>query len=778
MSWTAEWPQRGGGLPLLWLLGVSLLLLLTVVSGQELREGDAVCTEDRSCFVLYFQRKTFLYAWRSCKERGGDLATLKEPGDAAAVERLFAGADLRRGAGQQQSGKLVRAWIGLQRQPRQCSANRPLRGFSWVTGDQETRFTNWQAEDSASACTSPRCVVVGYAEPSNPDNLKWSDGPCSITVDAYLCKYNYKGMCPSIPGEGGGNTFYSTPFDLLTTDLSYLPFGSVATLPCPVDTVGDQTILCTDMSDGSVNWSREAPYCSPKQSWCDQDNGGCHQLCIDKEDMHVCMCIEGYALAEDGMSCLPDDPCHDAPCESECVPVPDGGGFRCDCPEGYVLEPDERSCRDLDECQQMPCAHECVNSPGSYECRCLDGYRAVEAGECDDVDECDDGDGDGDGPCEHACENTLGSYVCHCHLGFAPTPEDPSHCRDIDECQIEQTCEQMCINYDGGFECYCQEGYELQDDHYSCRPVTDGPHGDTTAATPAAPYPWAPVLNDSMWTLPWEPRPDQAYDPDPTDYQDNTHWTVDHGAEWPPQRPLVPSPLPEEPYYRPESHTESLGDYDSFESPEPSTQFPPLVVEVLDPTPVPDLEPPTPSPTARDDTTPDWYDEGEDDHYGLTTTTGAPTTTIIEGAWNWHWTPEEEEIALGIRPLKPSPTPTPTEGAVPEDTTPTSSSPASGVDVQGLPSEGQPGEESSSAGEGEEEEEEEEGGSSWLLVGLLVPFCIFLLVMVVLGAIYCNRVSASSKPQNKNSSDCYHWISGAADKAGTEHSGSATKSHV
>ncbi|XP_062372579.1 CD248 molecule, endosialin a [Sardina pilchardus] len=791
MSWTAECPRRGGGggRSLLWLLALSLL---TAAWGQELREGDAVCTEDKSCFVLSFQRKTFLYAWRSCKERGGDLATLKDPADADAVQRLFAGADLRRGPGR--TNKLVRAWIGLQRQPRQCSAARPLRGFSWVTGDQDTRFTNWLGQDSAAACAAPRCVVVGYAEPSDPDNLKWTDGPCSITVDAYLCKYNYKGMCPSIPGEGGGNTFYSTPFDLLTTDLSYLPYGSVATLPCPADTVGDQTILCTDMSDGSVDWSRQAPYCAAKQSWCDRDNGGCHQLCVDKEDMHVCMCIEGYALAEDGLSCAPDDPCLGAPCQSECVPVPDGGGFRCDCPAGYVLEPDERSCRDLDECQQMPCAHECDNSPGSYACRCLEGYRPGEEGECEDVDECAAEDGGGEGPCEHACENTPGAHVCHCHLGYAPAPEDPSRCRDIDECQIEQTCERMCINYEGGFECYCPEGYELRDDHYSCQPLGDG-RQDPTGATPAAAYPWPPALNDSMWSLPWGPQPDQAYDPEPTDYEDNPDWMVGQGAVWP-QTPLEPSPLPEEPYYS-EAHTEGLGDYDSYESLEPHTQFPPLVVEVLEvleSTPAPPLEPPTPSPTARQDTTPDYYDEGEDDDdddtYGLKTTTGAPTTTVIEGAWNWHWTPEEEEIALGIRPLQPSPSPTPTEGVLPEDTTPTTSSsssspasPPSGVDVRGLPSEGQPGEGSSSAGEagagqGEEEEEEEEEGSSWLLVGLLVPLCIFLLVLVVLGAIYCTRVSASAKPQSKSSSDCYHWISGAADKAGTEHSGAATKSHV
>ncbi len=53
-------------------------------------------------------------------------------------------------------------------------------------------------------------------------------------------------------------------------------------------------------------------------------------------------------------------------------------------------------------------------------------------------------------------------------------------------------------------------------------------------------------------------------------------------------------------------------------------------------------------------------------------------------------------------------------------------------------------------------------GTSWLLIGLLVPLCIFIVVMAVLGIIYCTRYTV--KPQNKNTIDCYHWIAGAGDK--------------
>ncbi|XP_063043755.1 CD248 molecule, endosialin a [Engraulis encrasicolus] len=834
MGWTGAWGQllscsRPTTLPCL--LGPLLLPLLLLISpllsgsarAQDLKEGDAVCTENHGCFVLYFQRKTFLYAWRSCKEQGGDLATLKDPEDAAAVERLFAEVNLRGKHGK------IRTWIGLQRQPRQCSASRPLRGFSWVTGDQETRFVNWLGEDTPAACTMPRCVVTEYShapaggDNAAADNLKWVDGPCSIPVDAYLCKYTYKGMCPSIPREGTDNTLYTTPFDMVTTKLTHLPYGSMATVPCPAETVGDQTVLCTDDGSGAVSWSRGAPYCSAKTSYCAQDNGGCHQLCIDKDDMPMCMCIEGYVLADDGLSCLPDDPCLSSPCEFECVAVAASEeGYRCDCPEGYVLEPDEQSCRDLDECLGMPCEQRCVNTAGSYECRCDDGYQLDAAtGDCEDVDECavaDGADGVNAQPCENACENTPGSYVCHCHLGFMPMAEDPTRCQDIDECQIEDTCEQMCINYVGGFECYCQEGYELQGDQYSCSLIVEGHGRDPTAAV-IPEYPWATAMpdpdagagswNGPPWQRPPQPREEveqEDYSPEPTDYDD---WMISvtrpphsrGGGQGQGQGVVVQS----QGYY---DNTDNVGQYGSFESLEPvDTESPSSSsVEMLNPgflpgreNPiVPEMHAPAPSPSP----TPDWFDdeesEEEEEEYDQTkATTIAPTTTYMEGAGNFWFAVATD------KPLFPPPdsphrpdveTGTSTTTDSPDFLSPDSSSLSPSPPMEEDEEDGVQGK---GKGEGEQKgedgEEEEEGGNGWL-VGLLVGLlCIVLLAAVVLGGIYYARnsnsaaVGAGAKPQGKsNSSDCYHWISGAADKAGAEHAGAGagagagtqTKSHV
>ncbi len=88
------------------LLLTSLLALLFGISvlGQDLRERDALCNAD-GCYVIYFMRKTFLDSWRACKEKGGNLATIKRREDATNIASLLSTVDLR------YSRTTVRVWI-------------------------------------------------------------------------------------------------------------------------------------------------------------------------------------------------------------------------------------------------------------------------------------------------------------------------------------------------------------------------------------------------------------------------------------------------------------------------------------------------------------------------------------------------------------------------------------------------------------------------------------------------------------------------------------------
>lgn len=93
----------------------------------QLAEKDAICHPD-GCYALFLQKRTFREAGRSCRERGGTLATMHTEEAAGVVHELLSGIEAQ-GARQR-----LRLWIGLHRPPRQCSTSRPLRGFVWVTG--------------------------------------------------------------------------------------------------------------------------------------------------------------------------------------------------------------------------------------------------------------------------------------------------------------------------------------------------------------------------------------------------------------------------------------------------------------------------------------------------------------------------------------------------------------------------------------------------------------------------------------------------------------------
>ncbi|XP_069576840.1 CD248 molecule, endosialin a [Brachyistius frenatus] len=755
----------------------SLLALLSGFSsvlGQDLRERDALCDAD-GCFVVYFQRKTFLDSWRACKEKGGNLVNIKSREDATTIATLFSTLDLRH------LRTKVRVWIGLQRQPRQCIATHPLRGFSWTTGDQDTQYTNWQKEDSTSMCSMPRCVVMGYSTQEQNDNFKWLDGSCSVPVDGYLCQYTYKGMCPPLWSEGAGNALYTTPFNLLSTLLTHVPFGSVATVPCPAGIKEEQSVLCTLREDGSVGWSKESPLCSDlsvSHNWCDQDNGGCEHFCRPASAHFYCECANGYQLRDDGQSCELSDICQGAPCEFECVPLSDG--YRCACPDGYMLAPDERGCLDVDECLQSPCEQLCENVPGTFKCQCWEGYQPeVESG-CEDIDECMND------PCDHACENTLGSHICHCHLGFFLVPGEPSRCQDTDECQVPGTCEQMCANYEGGFECYCEEGYEVMSDNYSCRKRREG--DNLSAVTP--PFPWITHQPGPAWDpVDYDWNPKQSYTGWPKEEEQSLDWLTDPPRVFDSDIIWVTSaPQEELPFYSaldpltqgPDKNEEDMDAVGWLEIGQ--TYQPELIV--LSTTITTSI---MTQPTSSTGTTPDWYEDVKED-----TTTALPfvsTLTDSEGAWDWwavfstssqnpgnpedsvtdhniptdssyHYRPEKEESFLQENVLFPEEE----FGKEEKDYVDIAHSQGPAVLTQLTTS--QPPLSTGGATvdivDSVQEDVGQKQSNTWLLVGLLVPICIIIVVMVALGIVYFTRCGV--QPRNKNATDCYHWISGAHDK--------------
>ncbi|KAK5933023.1 hypothetical protein CgunFtcFv8_004681 [Champsocephalus gunnari] len=124
-------------------------------------------------------------------------------------------------------------------------------------------------------------------------------------------------------------------------------------------------------------------------------------------------------------------------------------------------------------------------------CNCKYGFVGNGISHCRDKDECQIGASKICG-LHSDCHNTQGSYFCTCLSGFIPsnnmdifTPNDGTHCQDIDECTVTVLCGEggQCRNLVGNFECSCILGYEVQNgaepfhphrDKASCKVVDCG----------------------------------------------------------------------------------------------------------------------------------------------------------------------------------------------------------------------------------------------------------------------------------------------------------------
>ncbi|XP_040036665.1 uncharacterized protein LOC120821758 [Gasterosteus aculeatus] len=700
MSWwgmqkTIRSGSSGSSMPLLCALWLLMVCLAPGGQSQRLRETgaeqpaasgqlaerDALCHQ-KGCYAVFFQKRNFREAGRSCRERGGTLATMHTDEAAAVVHKLLFAIEGTKSR--------LRLWIGLHRSSRQCSSTRALRGFVWVTGDQDGQFTNWLHEENPGTCTVPRCVAMNVhtseSGRESKDNFQWVDGSCALPLDGYVCQYIYKGMCPPLEDEGSGPALYTTPFHLLSSLLTHVPHNSMATLPCPTDgsdpeAPAEQTVLCTERDDKTVGWSKDAPLCSlHRQDWCSRDHG-CEQHCQNTDTDYYCYCSEGFMISEDGYSCetdslrLTDQPelsadsagptdrppvneaCVEMGCEYNCVETQ--RGTRCICPHGYQMAPDGRKCSDVDECQQQPCSHLCVNIPGTFHCSCPSGFQQDDEGECVDINECLYPDN-----CEGLCNNTVGSFTCTCNQGYVVDSEDK--CVDRDECAEGSPCQQYCFNFVGGYQCHCDSGYNLQSDGLSCKPLADDGEYSTLTPDPGdfADMPEMHPDHDILWTA--------SFTPDPN-FEADTNFDVG----WLTEAPEAFSP---DMAHGSDNH---LNQWDAM-SPKRSQTAPP--------------------PTQKDNTGNEIDNEAEDktkgndgrDKGGAETPNGSASGTR-QGEGSKVDTAEKAGSAAGER----------------------------------------------------------KHNKSWLLVALLVPLCVFLIVMLALGIVYCTSCAVD---KSLSFSNCYRWI--------------------
>ncbi|XP_075781855.1 complement component C1q receptor isoform X2 [Pelodiscus sinensis] len=458
---------------LLFFLGQTLLWGVPSWASEE---AEVLCS-GMACYTLHWGTHNWEDAQAKCQSNGGNLVTMKSQEEALHIQELLAKLP-RREAGPE---GLARFWIGLHREKGKCyQKHQLLKGFSWVSGGEETDYTGWLREPRGT-CTAKRCVTL---QGNSTAVLGWADGLCSASSSralGYLCKFSFQGMCRPLALAGPGSLTYTAPFGVGSASLAAVPFGSVASVRCgPQGETPGPFLVCRGQAGGEFAWSSPGPLCASATHGCAYSNGGCQQECQALEGGSVrCACRPGYQLAGDQLSCSPVDFCRAQPCQGQCLARL--GGFECRCPAGYALAADGVSCADVDECgaPQPPCPGGCVNTEGSFACTCPPGYEpeGPSGRQCRDVDECAQG-----APCAQLCTNTPGSFLCACQPGYQRDGGGAA-CLDVDEC-LGEPCQERCLNLPGSYQCLCPPGWALAPNGVSCllRPSPTSLRGPGSAA--------------------------------------------------------------------------------------------------------------------------------------------------------------------------------------------------------------------------------------------------------------------------------------------------------
>ncbi|CAL4100675.1 unnamed protein product, partial [Meganyctiphanes norvegica] len=208
---------------------------------------------------------------------------------------------------------------------------------------------------------------------------------------------------------------------------------------------------------------------------CNNNNGGCAQVCRMRRRRVRCSCNPGQQLQQDQRSCQDINECQrgNGGCSDVCNNAE--GSFSCSCHNGRELLGDKRTCGSNNQncnVNNGGCSQNCQQTFNGVQCFCQRGYTLKSDGKtCEDLDECVNSNGG----CQDICNNSPGGRTCSCSPGTVLNQFDGVRCNDLNECQNNNGgCAHFCQNTQGSFRCNCLPGYNLIDGK-QCQAPTQTP---------------------------------------------------------------------------------------------------------------------------------------------------------------------------------------------------------------------------------------------------------------------------------------------------------------
>ena len=246
---------------------------------------------------------------------------------------------------------------------------------------------------------------------------------------------------------------------------------AVGTVLGTIGSESDETVSCA--RSGWQGWEclQDIDECADEED----ENAGCHQVCVNTPGSHHCECDSGYKLI--------------AGSETQCEDI-DECALQ-GCATGNLA----RECRvspgiDGNSLDQPRCQHFCTNFEGTFQVRDLPfsrqecGKRSIlllcsSACTLVHVRVC---------VCVCACASSYNSYACvrdvqcSCDPGLIIIEGDGYNCRDLNECMDEGVWGDPCIeiahatcdNLHGAAQCICDAGYVSNTGGDTLMVVVDG----------------------------------------------------------------------------------------------------------------------------------------------------------------------------------------------------------------------------------------------------------------------------------------------------------------